>query len=62
MQLFPLLKKVQLGLVEEHQKTRPPIIRIGDHLLKVLIQPPLENRNQEIIVQDLMINPTKIIY
>ena len=61
MQLFPLPIKEFPGLVEDLQKTLVQVVRIKDHLLKVLIHPLLGSRGQEITVQDLMINPITII-
>ena len=61
MQLFLVLKQDPEGLVEDPQKSLDPIRPIKDHLLKVLIHPLLESRDQEITVQDLMINLKSII-
>ena len=61
MQLFPLPTNEFPGLVEDLQKTLVQVVRIKDHLLKVLIHPLLESQDQEITVQDLMINPITII-
>ena len=50
--------KLLLELVEDLQKILDQILLIKGLLLKVLIHPLLENRDQEITVQDLMINLT----
>ena len=62
MLLFLMLKKQQDDLVEEVQKIQVKTLLTKDHLLKVLIRHPQENREQEITVQGLMINTAIIIY
>ena len=58
---FLVLKKEQVELVEDLQRTLVQTLSIKDHLLKALIHRPRESRNQEITVQDLMINQRIII-
>ncbi len=62
MLLFLLLKKVQDELVEDLQKVLVSNLPMKDHLLKALIHHQQGTRGQGITVQDLMINPTLIIY
>ena len=62
MLLFLVLKKASDELVEEVQKilVQTLLIKIKDHLLRVLIPHRQESPDQEITVQDLMINTTII--
>ena len=56
MLLFLVPIKVNLELVEDLQIILVSTRLIKSHLLEALIHPLQESRDQEIIVQDLMIN------